>query len=163
MVEHLIFLRPQFLTISGIPFESTEIHVTPNIPLLYLSPGLHVLSSLAICHYFDKVKMEDILEAAISERNATFFGEENTKGLISRIEEIMPIESQKYEVVSVKGNDVRFKAIIKTKFLKDEGDIENFVKTYGLKNGETLRITKTKKLPNTRGQYCLMKYFRCQH
>jgi hypothetical protein len=75
----------------------------------------------------------------------------------------MPIESQKYEVVSVKGKDVRFKAIIKTKFLKDEGYIENFVKTYGLKTGEILRITKTKKLPNRRGQYCLMKYFRCQH
>ena len=107
--------------------------------------------------------MEDILEAAISDLKATFVGQENTKELISRIEEIMPIESQKYEVVNVTGNDVRFKATIKTKSLKDEGDIENFVKNYGIKNGETLRISKTKKLPNTRGEYYLIKYFRCQH
>ena len=36
MVGHLIFLRPQVLASSGISFESTMIHVTPNIPLLYL-------------------------------------------------------------------------------------------------------------------------------
>ena len=122
MVGHLIFLRPQVLASSGISFESTMIHVTPNIPLLYL---------LCTCfdNVFDKVKMEDILEAAISDLKATFVSQENTKELISRIEEIMPIESQKYEVVNVTGNDVRFKATIKTKSLKDEGDIENFVTT----------------------------------
>ncbi len=51
---------------------------------------------------------------------------------------------------------------MKTTFLKYEDDIENF-KNDGIKNGETLRISKTKKLPNTRGEYYFMKYFRCQH
>ena len=37
------------------------------------------------------------------------------------------------------------------------------MKNYGIKNGETLRISKTKKLPNTKGEYRMIKYFRCQH
>ena len=41
----------------------------------------------------------------ISDLIASFFGQENTNELLSRVQEIVPIESQKYEeVVSVRGN-----------------------------------------------------------
>ena len=36
--------------------------------------------------------------------------------------------------------------------------ISKVLKNYGIKNDETLRISKTKKLPNTRGEYYFMKY-----
>ena len=53
--------------------------------------------------------MEDILEAAISDLKTTFIGQENTKELLSCVEKYIPIESQKYEVLNVTGNDARFK------------------------------------------------------
>ena len=41
----------------------------------------------------------------ISDLIASFFGQENINELLSRVQEIVPIESQKYEeVVSVRGN-----------------------------------------------------------
>jgi hypothetical protein len=94
--------------------------------------------------------MEDLLDATISDLKAAFFGQKNSKELLSRVEDIIPIESQKYNVVGVKGNDVRFKATIKTNYLKDEDDITNFVKNYRVKNAETLWISKTKKFQNAR-------------
>ncbi len=122
-VGHLIFLRHQVFASNGNSFESTVIHVTPNIPLCTYN-----LLCTSFDNVFDQVKTEDILEAAISDLKATFFDQENTKELISRVEEIFPSESQKYEVVNVTENDVRFKATMKTTFLKDEDDIENFRK-----------------------------------
>ena len=107
--------------------------------------------------------MEDLLDATISDLKAAFFGQKNSKELLSRVEDIIPIESQKYNVVSVKGNAVRFKATIKKNYLKDEDDITNFVKNYRVKNAETLWISKTKKFQNATGEYNLAKYYRCQH
>jgi hypothetical protein len=90
--------------------------------------------------------MEDLLDATISDLKAAFFGQENRKELLSRVEDIIPIESQKYNVVSVKGNDVRFKATIKTNYLKDEDDITNFVKNYRVKNAETFQKQRNFKI-----------------
>ena len=99
-VGHLIFLHSQVLASNGNSFESTVIYVTPNILLCTYN-----LLCSSFDNVFDQVKMEGILEAAISDLKATFFGQKNTKKLISCTEEIFPIESQMYEVVNVTGND----------------------------------------------------------
>jgi hypothetical protein len=61
----------------------------------------------------------------------------------------------------VQGNTGRFKATIKTNFHNEE-DIAMFIQNYGIKNNETLRVTKARKASGN-GEYTLIKYFRCFH
>ena len=102
--------------------------------------------------------MEELLRQAISDFQNGFSGPENTHELTSRVKEVMPIEDSEYKLVAVQGNTSKFKASIKVNF-KDEEDIGNFIKNYGIKNNETLRITKTKRPDGAKT--VLVKYFRC--
>ena len=104
--------------------------------------------------------MEELLRQAISDFQNGFSGPENTHELTSRVKEVMPIEDSEYKLVAVQGNTSKFKASIKVNF-KDEEDIGNFIKNYGIKNNETLRITKTKRPDGAKT--VLVKYFRCHH
>lgn len=54
------------------------------------------------------------------------------------------MDEGEYMIAHVKGNTSKFKANIEVNF-KDEEDINTFIKRYGIKNNETLRISKTKK------------------
>lgn len=64
--------------------------------------------------------------------------------------------------MDVKGTSNNFKANIKADF-KNEADVDLFVRYYGHKNNETLRILKTRKSGNKKAKTVLVKYFRCHH
>ena len=59
------------------------------------------------------------------------------------------------------GDSGKFKATIRTTF-RNEEDIAMFIQNYGLKNNETLRIKKRRKATK-KGEYILLKYYRCHH
>jgi hypothetical protein len=98
--------------------------------------------------------MDDLLRDAIANLQSCFSGPENTQTII-------PIEDNQYKITSVQGNTGRFKATIKTNFHNEE-DIAMFIQNYGIKNNETLRVTKARKASGN-GEYTLIKYFRCHH
>ena len=106
--------------------------------------------------------MDDLLRGAIADLENVFCGQENTEELISRVREVIPIKENNHKIISVQGSERRFKATIKTT-LQNEEDIATFIKNYGIKNNETLRISKTKKATSTKGEHTLVKYFRCHH
>lgn len=105
--------------------------------------------------------MEDLLRDAIANLQTSFSGPENTQELLSRVKTIIPIEENQYKISSVQGNTGKFKATIKTTFHNEE-DIAMFIQNYGIKNNETLRVTKARKASGN-GEYTLIKYFRCHH
>ena len=105
--------------------------------------------------------MDDLLRDAIANLQSCFSGPENTQELLSRVKTIIPIEENQYKITSVQGNTGRFKATIKTNFHNEE-DIAMFIQNYGIKNNETLRVTKARKASGN-GEYTLIKYFRCHH
>ena len=106
--------------------------------------------------------MEDILHQAIANLQNEFPGEVNTGELLSRVKEVLPMEDTEYKIINVEGTTTKFKASIKVNF-KNEADVNLFIKDYGLKNNETLRILKTKKSQNENTRTVLVKYFRCHH
>jgi cupin superfamily acireductone dioxygenase involved in methionine salvage len=61
----------------------------------------------------------------------------------------------------LQGNTGKFKATIKITF-RNEEDVAMFVQNYGMKNNETLRVTKARKASGN-GEYTLIKYFRCHY
>ena len=64
-----------------------------------------------------------------------------------RVQEILPMKDTEYKVVDVKGTSKKFKANIKVDF-KNEEVVDSFLRNYGYKNNETLRILKTTKSEN---------------
>ena len=63
--------------------------------------------------------------------------------------------------MSKPGTNTKFKASVKAN-LKSEADVDLFIKNYGQKNNETLRILKMKRSLNENAN-TLVKYFRCHH
>ncbi len=59
------------------------------------------------------LKMEGILEKAIANLQNEFPGEANTRELLVRVQEILPMKDTEYEIVDVKGTGNNFKANIK--------------------------------------------------
>jgi hypothetical protein len=63
----------------------------------------------------------------------------------------------------VQGNTGKFKATIKTNFhIEEDIAMLTFIQNYGIKNNETLRVTKARK-GSRNGEYTLMKCFRCHN
>jgi ribosomal protein S17 len=105
--------------------------------------------------------MEDLLRNAVEELKTSFSGPENTQELLTRVKNIVPFKENGFKTINVQGGPGQFKATIKTTF-RDEKDIEMFVRNYEIKNNETLRISKSRKASG-KGEYTLVKYFRCHH
>ena len=108
----------------------------------------------------DCPKIDELLRQAIDDFQNGFSGKENTCELTPRVKEVMPMEGNDYKIVSVQGNMSKFKASIKVNF-KNEEDINTLIKNYRIKNNETLRISKTKKVESEKT--VLVKYFMCHH
>ena len=72
--------------------------------------------------------MDDILLQALSD----FQNEKNTCELFSRVNEVMPMNTENYKTVNVEGTTSKFKASIKVGF-KNEEDIVAFIKKYAIK------------------------------
>ena len=102
-------------------------------------------------------EMNELIRAAICNVKNEFSGQENTCELLSRVKDVMAMDEVEYKIANVKGSTSKFKANIEVNF-KDEEDINTFIKRYGIKNNETLRISKTKK-----DGTAVVKYFRCHH
>ena len=100
--------------------------------------------------------MDDLLRDAIANLQSCFSGPANTQELLSRVKTIIPTEENQYKITSVQGNAGRFKATIKTNFHNEE-DVAMFIQNYGIKNNETLRVTKARKASGN-GEYTY-KYF----
>ncbi len=96
--------------------------------------------------------MEDILEQAIANLRNKFAGEVNTNDLVNRAKEILPINSSEYKILNVEGTNTKFKASVKANLIL-------FIKNYGQKNNETLRILKTKKSLHENANTLVVKYF----
>ena len=90
--------------------------------------------------------MDELVSKAIIDYQNKFSAPENTHELIARVKEVMPLEESEYKLV------VNFK--------DHEEGIRNFIENYGIKNNETLRISKTKKGKDGKVD---RKNFRCHH
>ena len=104
--------------------------------------------------------MDVLVSKAIIDYQNKFSAPENTHELIARVKEVMPLEESEYKLVNVQGNTSKFKACVKVNFKDHEEGIRNFIENYGIKNNETLRISKTKKGKDGKVD---RKYFRCHH
>ena len=88
--------------------------------------------------------MDDLLRVALEETSFLSPENDNTEELLARVKSIIPVEENKYKPIAVQGDSGKFKATIRTTF-RNEEDIAMFIQKYGLKNNETLRITKRRK------------------
>ena len=82
--------------------------------------------------------MDDILLQALSDFQNGFSGEKNTCELFSRVNEVMPMNTENYKTVNVEGTTSKFKASIKVGF-KNEEDIVAFIKNYAIKKKKTTK------------------------
>ena len=105
--------------------------------------------------------MDDLLRVALEETSFLSPENDNTEELLARVKSIIPLEENKYKPIAVQGDSGKFKATIRTTF-RNEEDIAMFIQNYGLKNNETLRITKRREA-SEKGEYILTKYYRCHH
>ena len=79
-----------------------------------------------------------------------FRGSENTDELLRCVETIIPLQSDSYKILNVKGDETKFKAKIHAQIT----DTDDFISNYCIKNNETLRLyTKNN----------LSEYYRCKH
>jgi hypothetical protein len=70
--------------------------------------------------------MEDLLCSAVEKVKTSFSGPENTQELLTRVENAVPIEENRFKTLYVQGTPGQFKATIKITF-RNEKDIEMFV------------------------------------
>ena len=66
---------------------------------------------------------------------------------------------KKLQNCSAKGTINKFKAILKCN-LNNSNDLEKFITNH---NNETLRVSKTKVIPDEKSTYQMYKYLRCHH
>lgn len=106
--------------------------------------------------------LKQLMFQSMHEVKTAFHEVENTDELCSCARKIIPLQDEDYKIVSVKGTSSKFKVILKCS-LSNEYDLEEFIKNYGIRNNETLRVSKTKNIADNKSQYQMYKYFRCHH
>ena len=87
-----------------------------------------------------------------------FDGQVNTHDLIARVGDLLPLDTENYKVLHVKGTPARFKADINIKI----NSVDSFLESYCSFTGETLRPkTVEKQGPNS--EFDIIYPYRCQH
>ena len=90
-----------------------------------------------------------------------FQGPKNTSELLSCTQELVLNQEFESVVDNVHGQMDKFQLTLDMN-IKDKNDVDNFLDNYVKNNGETIRISKMKKL-TSRSKYCIENYYRCQH
>ena len=91
-----------------------------------------------------------------------FVGPVDTEELKASVNELLlNNQSCDYNITGVQGMPEKFKFTLQANIRSAE-ELGGFIQKYELNNGETLRESKQRKLTD-RSQYCVDKYYRCQH
>ena len=90
-----------------------------------------------------------------------FNGGKDTDELRAYVNEILPLDANRYKVTNIQGNEHKFKAEIHPK-LANVTDNERFIKDYCDKNNETLR-KRSPTVLSPKSIFKSVQYYRCHH
>jgi hypothetical protein len=107
------------------------------------------------------MNVQEELLRGIESVKARFDGPKNTEELFACARELLLNQPFQYVISNVCGQPDSYRLSMNVN-IRNESELNVFVNNYARNNGETLRISKVKKVTN-RSKYCVNQYFRCQH